>query len=154
MPLSLGQIEPKAIVDWNVEWRKEGNSVREYGRNPIRRGMIVRVEGDPGQETVEGVWVTFGPDLGKDKFEFGGVTVPCMKVAARELNLAFGGGTKIAMEAWKRTFKVPDQVGTVFESRTARSGKPKIVDSLQLTGVASKGPIEDGPSAKKAEDDE
>lgn len=150
MPLSLGQIELKSIVDWNVEW-KDG---KEYPRNPIRRGMIVRVDGEADQEQVRGVWVTFGPEIGKDKFEFGGVTVPCMKVQARELNLAFAAHTKIATEAWRRTFNIPEHVGNVLQSRTAKAAKPKIVDALQLTGVASKGPIEDGPSAKKADDDE
>jgi hypothetical protein len=151
MPLSLGQIEVKAIVDWNVEWDKKG---KEGPRNPIRRGMIVRVEGDPSQESVEEVWVTFGPDLGKDKFEFGTVSVPMVKVAPRELNLVYGAHTKIATEAWRRTFNVPEHVGNILQSRTARASKPKIVDSLQLTGVSAKGPIEDGPAAKKADDDE
>ena len=150
MPLSLGQMEVGAIVDWNVEWKGQ----KEFPRNPIRRGMIVRIDGDPAQEQVGGLWVTFGDDVGKDKFEFGGVEVKCAKVQARELNLAFESKSRVAREAWKRTFRVPDQVGTVYESRAAKSGKPKIVDSLQLTGVSSKGPIEDGPSAKKSEDDD
>lgn len=149
MPLSLGQIKEKAIVDWNVEWKGD----KEFPRNPIRRGMIVRVEGEPEQEAVKAVWVTFGPDLGKDKFEFGGITVPMVKVAARELNLAFDAHTKVANEAWRRTFQVPEHVGNVLQSRTARAAKPKIVDSLQLTGVTAKGPIEDGPSAKKSDDE-
>ena len=150
MPLSLGQIREKAIVDWNVEW-KDG---KERARNPIRRGMIVRVEGDPSQESVQEVWVTFGPDLGKDRFELGGVKVPMVKVAPRELNLAFDAGHKISTEAWRRTFQIPEHVGNILQSRTAKGAKPKIVDALQLTGVASKGHIEDGPSAKVSEDDE
>lgn len=152
MPLSLSQIEVGAIVDWNIEWRKEGSSMKEYHRNPIRRGMVVRVEGDPSMEQVQEVWVTFGPDLGKDKFEFNGVTIPNVKVAPRELNLVFDAKSRVAREAWQRTFKVPDQVGTIYEARAARSGKPKTVDALQLTGAASQGPISDGPSAKKTDD--
>lgn len=150
MPLSLGQIEVKAIVDWNVEWKGD----KEFPRNPIRRGMIVRLDGDPAQEHLEGLWVTFGDDIGKDKFEIGGVTVPCLKVAPRELNLAFAANTKIAAEAWKRTFNIPDHVGTIFQSKTARGQKPKIVDKLQLTGAPSKGPIEDGPAAMKDQDED
>lgn len=157
MPLSLGQMEVGAIVDWNIEWRnigeKNDQKWKEYPRNPIRRGMILRIDGEADQEAVSGLWVTFGDDIGKDKFEYGGVEVKCVKVPARELNLAFDSKTKVAREAWRRTFRVPDQVGTVFEARSAKSGKPKIVDALQLTGVGSKGPIEDGPSAKKGEDD-
>lgn len=142
MPLSLGQIKVKAIVDWNIEW-KNG---KELPKNPIRRGMIVNVEGDPSQETVEAIWATFGPDLGKDKIEHNGVEVSCVKVQARELNMVYDAGTRIADEAWKRTFKVPDQVGTIYESRANRSGKPKTVDAMQLTAAASAGPIVDGPS--------
>jgi hypothetical protein len=149
MPLSLSQIEVGAIVDWNIEWK--GN--KESHRNPIRRGMVVRVEGDPSMESVQEVWVTFGPDLGKDKFEFNGVTIPMVKVAPRELNLVFGKISRVAQAAWQRTFKVPDQVGTIYESRQQRSGKPKTVDALQLTGAPSQGPISDGPSAKKEDED-
>ncbi len=152
MPLNLSQIEVGAIVDWNIEWRKEGNSQKEYHRNPIRRGMVVRVEGDPSMETVSEVWVTFGPDLGKDKFEFNGVTIPNMKVAPRELNLVFDAKSKIAREAWQRTFQVATQVGSIHEVRAMRAGKPKTVDALQLTGAPSQGPISDGPSPKKTED--
>jgi len=150
MPLSLGQIEVGAIVDWNIEW-KDG---KEFPKNPIRRGMIVRVDGDPAMETIKGVWATFGPDLGKDKIEHNGVEVACVKVAPRELNLVYPRGSRIATEAWKRTFRVPDQVGTIYESRAQRSGKPKIVDSLQLTGATAQGPISDGPAAKRKDDDE
>lgn len=154
MPLSLGQIKVKAIVDWNIEWRKEGNSLREIPRNPIRRGMIVRVDGDPQQEMVEGIWVTFGEDEGKDKFEVGDVKVACMKVQAREMNLAFDAQTKIADEAWKRTFNIPNVVGTIYQSKTARGQKPKIVDKLQLTGAPSQGPIADGPASVKETDED
>lgn len=150
MPLSLGQIEVKAIVDWNVEWDKD----KEKPRNPIRRGMIVRVDGDPQQEHVEGIWCTFGDDIGKDKMEVGGVEVRCIKVQPRELNLAYDAHTKIAAEAWKRTFNVPDQVGTIFQSRTAKGRKIPVVDKLQLTGLPSQGPIADGPSAMKEKDEE
>lgn len=163
MPLSLGQIEVKAIVDWNVEWVKgcehivEGkpcqNHLKELPKNPIRRGMIVRVDGDPHQEQVEAIWATFGEDIGKDQFEVGGVKVPCIKIQARELNLVAGAQTKMAQEAWKRTFNIPDVVGTIFQSRTAKGRKTPIVDKLQLTGSPSQGPITDGPSARKDEDD-
>ena len=142
MPLSLGQIKVKTIVDWSIEW-KNG---KEYPKNPIRRGMIVRLEGDPSQERVDEIWATFGPDLGKDKFESNGVEVSCVKVDARELNMVHDAGSRISDEAWKRTFKVPDQVGTIYEARANRSGKPKTIDALQLTLTAAPGPIVDGPS--------
>ena len=150
MPLSLGQIAVKAIVDWHVEW-KDG---KEFPRNPIRRGMIVRVDGDPHNEQVEGIWVTFGDDIGKDKIQVENVEVRCLKVQARELNLAFDCQTKIAAEAWKRTFNVPDQVGTIFQSKTARGRKIPVVDKLQLTGAPSQGPISDGPGAMKEKDED
>jgi hypothetical protein len=149
MPLSLGQIALKAIVDWNVEWVGD----KEKPRNPIRRGMIVRLDGDPAQEHLEGLWVTFGKEIGKDQVEINGVTVRCIKVAPRELNLVADCQSRMAAEAWKRTFQIPDQVGTIYESRAVRSGKPKLVDELQLTGAASQGPIADGPSPVKEEDD-
>jgi hypothetical protein len=148
MPLSLSQVEVGAIVDWNIEWK----GTKEYHRNPIRRGMIVRVEGDPSMESVDQIWVTFGPDIGKDKFEYNGVTIPNIKVPARELNLVFDAKSKISREAWQRTFKVPDQIGTIYESRQQRSGKPKTVDALQLTGAPTQGPISDGPTSKKEDD--
>ncbi len=155
MPLSLNQVKVKAIVDWNIEWRKEGNSEREYGRNPIRRGMIVRVDGDPQMEMVEGIWVTFGKELGKDQFESNGVTVKCVKVPAREMNLvADPDNSKMPHEAWKRTFNIPDHVGTIYQSKTAKSAKAKIVDELQLTGAPSQGPITDGPSSIKEDDED
>lgn len=147
MPLSLGQIALKAIVDWNVEWVKD----KEKPRNPIRRGMIVRVDGEAAQEHVEGIWVTFGKDIGKDQVEVNGVSVRCLKVPPRELNLVADAQSRMAAEAWKRTFQIPDQVGTIYESRAQRSGKPKLVDELQLTGAPSQGPIADGPSAVKEE---
>ena len=152
MPLSLSQIKVGSIVDWNIEWRKEGNSQKEYHRNPIRRGMVVRVEGDASMESVQEVWVTFGPDLGKDKFEHNVVTIPMVKVAPRELNLVFDSLDRVSKLAWQKTFRVPDQVGTIYESRQQRSGKPKTVDALQLTGAPSQGPIADGPSSKKEDD--
>lgn len=154
MPLSLGQVAVKAIVDWNVEWRKDGDKEREFPRNPIRRGMIVRVDGDPQDERLDGLWVTFGDDIGKDKVQVGDVEVRCIKVQPRELNLAFDCQTKIAAEAWKRTFNVPDHVGTVFQSRTAKGRKIPVVDKLQLTGAASQGPIADGPGAMKEKDED
>ena len=159
MPLSLGQIKVKAIVDWNVEWKKDCSHekceahLKEIPKNPIRRGMIVRVEGDPQQEQVEGIWATFGDDIGKDQFELGDIKVPCIKIQARELNLVADAGTKMASEAWKRTFNIPDVVGTIFQSRTAKGRKTPIVDKLQLTGSPTQGPISDGPSAVKGEDD-
>jgi hypothetical protein len=79
--------------------------------------------------------------------------VRCIKVAPRELNLVADCQSRMAAEAWKRTFQIPDQVGTIYESRAVRSGKPKLVDELQLTGAASQGPIADGPSPVKEEDD-
>src|SRR3990167_3231104 len=154
MPLSLGQIKVKTIVDWNIEWRKEWNSVKEYPKNPIRRGMIVRIEGDSSQESVDGIWATFGPDVGKDQFESNGVTVPCIKVKASELNMVYDAGSRVADEAWKRTFKVPDQVGTIYEARANRSGKPKTIDSLQLTAATVDGPIVDGPSPLVVKDED
>ena len=153
MPLSLGQIAVKAIVDWHVEW-KDG---KEFPRNPIRRGMIVRVDGDPHNEQVEGIWVTFGEGIGKDKFEFNKVSLNCIKVQARELNLLWDSADRRAREAWNRTFRVAEDVGQTFESRTVKASKPRISDSLQLTGAPAKGPIQDAPPApalKTAEADE
>lgn len=142
MPLSLKHIRVGAVVDWNLKW--EGSV--ETHRNPIRRGMIVRVDGDPQQETVNGIYATFGDDIGKDRFEFNGITMPCVKVAARELTLVWGFEERRAQEAWKRVFNVPDGVGSVFQNKAAKGGKPKTLDKLQLTGVAPQGPIVDGPS--------
>jgi len=64
----------------------------------------------------------------------------------------FDAQDRVARQAWQRTFRVPDQVGTIYESRQQRSGKPKTVDALQLTGAPSQGPIADGPSSKKEDD--
>lgn len=146
MPLSLGQMKVGAVVDWNVEWKKSDDGKREVEvpKQTIQRGIIVQVNGDPLNETVDGVWVTFGPESkSKDKFEFNGVTLPMQKLQARELNLYWDADWGKAKEAWARTFRVPVAVGATFENRAAKTGKPKTIDALQLTGTPSKGPIAD-----------
>lgn len=148
MPLSLKHVKVGAVVDWNIKW--EGNV--ETHRNPIRRGMIVRIDGDPQQDVVGAIYATFGDDIGKDQFEFNGVTTPCIKVAARELCLVWDAEERKAREAWKRVFNVAEHVGSVFQNKAAKGGKPKTLDKLQLTGVAVQGPITDGPSPLVVED--
>lgn len=151
MPLSLGQIKVGAIVDWNIEWKKKGDGSNsrevESPRNPIRRGMIVQIEGDPQNEKVEKIFATFGEGVGKSRFEHNGVVMPCVEVQPRELNLVWDAADRRSREAWNRTFRVPEQIGATFETREHRAGKPKTVDSLGLTGTPSKGPIEDATQA-------
>lgn len=147
MPLSLGQIKVGAIVDWNIEWKKKGDGANtrevESPRNPIRRGMIVRIDGDPLNEKVEKIYATFGEGIGRDRFEYNGKVMPCLPVEPRELNLVWDAEDRRSRLAWNRTFQVPEQVGATFESRENRGAKPKTVDPLGLTGAPTQGPIAD-----------
>ena len=141
MALILDQMQVKTIVDRVSEWGEDG---KERPLNPIRRGIIVRVDGDPGQEQVDGIYVCFGPSEGETEVKVGDVVVKATKTKAAELIEAFPHDSSIARQAWNRLFKVPSQVGVVFENRKAKgSGKRRTQDALGLTPSRQQGPVTD-----------
>ena len=152
MPLNLDQVYKGAIVDRNVEWGEDG---KERSLNPIMRGIIVKVDGDPAAESVKGLLVCFGPgerkevkDLAKQikpvDVTVNGVTVPAFPIRAAELNLVHDHESRVAREAWITLFRIPVNVGAIFEQRRAKSsGKRKTIDLLNLTPKPEEGPVKD-----------
>jgi hypothetical protein len=142
MALNLYQITVGAIVDRVSEWGADG---KERPLPEIRRGIIVQVDGDPQQESVEAIYVCFGPDTKEDKkVEINEVEVPAMKVKAAELVEYRPSDSPVAKEAWRRLFRIPTQVGVVWENRKAKSSKRrKVVDSLGLSAAQGEGVVKD-----------
>ena len=130
-------------MDRNCEWGDDGKERNLY---ECPRGIIVEVKGEPEQEQVEALYVCFGPEAQvkgakgdviidqKDEVEVNGTVVPCAKIKASELVEVYPHDSRIAKESWRRLFKIPVNVGVVFENRKSRGGKKrKIMDRLELT---------------------
>lgn len=145
MALNLYQIEVGAIVDRVSEWGEDG---KERPLNPIPRGIVVKVDGDPQQESVEAIWVCFGPETKAEaEVEINGQSVPAMRVKASELLEYRPADSLTAKEAWRRLFKIPTNVGVVWENRKAKGGKKrKIADPLGLTAGMGEGVVKDDPT--------
>ncbi len=142
MALTLDQARIGSIVDRITEWGEDG---KERHLAEIKRGIIVRVDGDPQQESIEGIYVCFGPDTKADaEVEINGTSVPAQRVKASELCEYSHCESLVSKEAWRRLFRMPTNVGVVWENRKAKSGKRrKIVDALSLTAAAEQGPVRD-----------
>lgn len=152
MPLNLDQVYKGAIVDRNVEWGEDG---KERSLNPIMRGIIVKVDGDPASESVKGLFVCFGPgekkevkDLAKKikpvEVTVNGITVTAFPIKAAELNVYIDHEDRRAREAWNRLFQIPVNVGMVFDQRVPKSSrKRKTLDMLNLTPTQEEGPVKD-----------
>ena len=152
MPLNLSQVYKGTIVDRHCEWGEDG---KERNLNPIMRGIIVNVEGDPAQETIKGVYVCFGPEERKEvkllaekikpvQVKVNDTVVTAFLIQARELNMVHDWESKASREAWIRLFRIPTHVGNVFESRgMVGSRKRKTLDALQLTPSTKEGPVTD-----------
>lgn len=154
MPLTIDQCARGSIVDRLVEWGEDG---KERPLNPIRRGIIVNVDGEPSQETVKGIYVCFGPDEGESSVTVNKVTVKCTLTKAAELNVVFDREHSYSKKAWRRLFRFQDQVGFEFENRKAQQPKRrKIKDELGLTTRATgDAPVQDDPvhlNTKESED--
>lgn len=153
MALNLDQCTQGCIVDRIVEWGEDG---KERGLNPIRRGIIVKVDGEPSQETVKGLYVTFGPDEGEDSVTVNKITVKCTLTKPSELNLVFDHESSIAKKAWRRLFRFQDDVGFEFQNRkTQQPKRKKIKDELGLTTrVTGDAPVADDPSTLNVKENE
>lgn len=152
MPLNLFQMKERTVVDRISEWGEDG---KERPLNPILRGIIVKVEGDAQMESVQGLYVCFGPEDSKYVQELkknhktvevtvNETTVPAFKIKAAELNEVFDADSRPAKDAWTRLFHIPTNVGLGFENRNAKGAKRrKTVDPLVLTPRGDDGPVKD-----------
>jgi hypothetical protein len=54
----------------------------------------------------------------------------------------------VAKEAWRRLFRIPTNIGAVWENRKTKSGgkRRKIADPLGLTGTMADGVVKDDPT--------
>jgi hypothetical protein len=145
MALNLQQIEVGSIVDRVSEWGEDG---KERPLPVIQRGIIVKVDGDPQQESVDGIYVCFGPETKKDMdVEINDQSVPAQKIQARELVEYRPAQSLVAKEAWRRLFRIPTNVGVVWENRKAKGGrKRKVADPLALTATMGEGVVKDDPT--------
>ena len=152
MPLNLGQVYKGTIVDRNCEWGEDG---KERNLNPIMRGIIVNVDGNPAEDSIKCVYVCFGPEERKEVKELAAKIKPvkvtvnqtevmAFPIQARELNMVHDWESRASREAWIRLFRIPTHVGNVFEARGMQgSRKRKTLDALQLTPSAKEGPVSD-----------
>ena len=145
MALNLQQIEVGSIVDRVSEWGEDG---KERPLPIIQRGIIVKVDGDAQQEQVEKIYVCFGPETKADaKVTINDQEVPAQVIKAAELVEYRPSDSLVAKEAWRRLFRIPVQVGVVWENRRAKSGKKrKIADPLALTANMAEGVVKDDPT--------
>jgi hypothetical protein len=145
MALNLYQIEVGAIVDRVSEWGEDG---KERHLPVIQRGIIVKVDGEPQQESIEKIYVCFGPETKAEiEVDINGTVVPAQAVKASELVEYRTSDSLVAKEAWRRLFKIPTNVGVVWENRKAKSGKKrKIADPLALTANMGEGIVKDDPT--------
>lgn len=152
MPLNLYQMKLRTVVDRISEWGEDG---KERPLNPILRGIIVKVDGDVQAESVNGLYVCFGPEDSKYVKELekaikpvevtvNDTTVPAFKIKAAELNEVFDADSRPAKDAWTRLFHIPTSVGLGVENRAMKGSKRrKTVDPLVLTPRGDDGPVKD-----------
>ena len=116
MALNLINCKVGTVVDHFWEYIEEDQ--KEVPRDPIRRGIVVKVNGsDSG---VESLLVQFGAG---DK---------PVKVLPRELNVKYPATSRVAREALRRVLGEKANVGAVFAQRKANR-PAKVVDALLLT---------------------
>lgn len=117
MGLCLNDCAVGTIVDHADERRKDGKRV---ARETIRRGIIVKVDGDPTSgSSCTGVHVQFG------------VGEKPVLVSTGELNRVFKATSRVAREAYRRIVGEPRDVGRVFTSRAP--GRRRVVDLMAVT---------------------
>ena len=146
------QMKTRTVVDRISEWGEDG---KERPLNPILRGIIVKVDGDPQQESVQAIYVCFGPESSKYvvdlmktmkpvEIEVNDVSVPAFKIKAAELNEVYTSDERPAKDAWVRLFHIPTNVGLGMENRSMKGSKRrKTVDPLVLTPRGGDGPVKD-----------
>lgn len=160
MPLNLDQVYKGTIVDRISEWGEDG---KERNLNPIMRGIIVDVQGDPAQESIKGLHVCFGPGERKEvqalaekikpvKVTINDTSVMAFPIQARELNMVHDWESKASRDAWTRLFRIPTNVGAIFENRGVQGmRKRKTLDALGLTPSPKEGPVTDESSMEGME---
>jgi hypothetical protein len=127
-------------------------------REHIYRGIMVKVDGAAEQQSITGVWVSFGvPHDPSQKEEMdaalkgreakdltvNGVKVTCYKFEGSELVKVYHWGSKNATRAWQRLFGMPTLVGSVRKQSTPHRGVKTVEDNLALTAVPRQSVVED-----------
>lgn len=117
MALALPDCKVGTIVDQTTEIHEDG---RETSRNPIRRGIIVKVVGDNAiAGSVSAVYVKFRQDAEPEQ------------IKAAELSRVFQAEHTVAREAYRRIVGAPKHVGAEFAPK--QSTRKRIEDKLILT---------------------
>lgn len=124
MSLSLIDCRVRTIVDHTIERHEDG--ARSY-RNPRRRGIIVKVDGD-ARDSVSGVWVKFKPDEEPIKVDIG------------ELIKVYPADSRISREAYRRVMGEARHVGAEFPTKKAVA-RIKVSDSLAVTPKTMQGVV-------------
>jgi hypothetical protein len=122
--LALDEMAPGGIVDWTYDTFKNDKGTvtgRLVPREQIRRGIIVRVQGDIAEQSVQGVYIKFDR---KEK------EVYCANT--NELVLVYPARTKVAREAWRRVMGGPRDVGHVRVNKSIAK-RPVLTDALGVT---------------------
>jgi hypothetical protein len=124
MGLALDEMAPGGIVDWTYDTHKNAKgdfTGKLVPKEQIRRGIIVRVDGDISEQSVRGVWIRFDR---KEK------EVYCANT--NELVMVFANRTKVAREAWRRIMGGPRDVGHMRVNKSIAK-RPVLTDALGVT---------------------
>jgi hypothetical protein len=161
MPLTISDAHQRTIVDWAYEWigRVHGQSDGvQRPRDYVYRGIVVKIDGAPDQQSVTGLWVSFGvPHDPSQKSEMdealkgretkdltvNGIKATCYKFEGSELVKVYHWGSKYATRAWQRLFGMPTLVGSVRKQSTPHRAVKTVEDNLALTAVPRQAVVED-----------
>jgi len=129
MSLNMIDCEVGTIVDWR--WHRRESDQKTIARESVRRGIIVRVDGDK-TTSVEKVFVKFNE---KD---------PMVDVRPCELDRAFKANHPVSREALRRVLGQSKYIGMEIPSK--QTVKVKTYDEMGLTPKQGEGMIarEDG----------
>ena len=117
MALSIRDCVEGTIVDHAFEQREGDGEI--VPRDVIRRGIIVRVEGNK-HDSIQAVYVKYKADGDEEK------TPPC------ELNRFLPSHHRVAKEAYRRITGAPRHVGAEFTSRKGVV-RQRLQDNLALS---------------------
>lgn len=129
MALNMIDCEVGTIVDWR--WHRRQSDDKTIAREAVRRGIIVKVDGDRTTH-IEKVFVKF------TEKDVPVIVLPC------ELDRAFKSNHPVAKEALRRVMGQPKYIGMEIPSK--QTVKVKTYDEMALTPKRSEGMIarEDG----------